>query len=58
MEARFRRVQDGAYRWHLNRAAALSDAEGNLLGFVYNAPTLRIRNSPKRIYGGLLKQTG
>ena len=34
MEARFRRVQDGAYRWHLNRAAALRDAEGNLLRFV------------------------
>jgi PAS domain S-box-containing protein len=34
MEARFRRVQDGAYRWHLNRAAALRDSEGNLLRFV------------------------
>ena len=34
MEARFRRAQDGAYRWHLNRAAALRDAEGNLLRFV------------------------
>ena len=34
MEARFRRVQDGAYRWHLNRAAALRDSEGNLLRLV------------------------
>ncbi|HEY1657369.1 MAG TPA: PAS domain S-box protein [Candidatus Sulfotelmatobacter sp.] len=34
MEARFRRAQDGAYRWHLTRAAALRDAEANLLRFV------------------------
>ncbi|MFZ0732854.1 MAG: PAS domain-containing protein [Candidatus Sulfotelmatobacter sp.] len=34
MEARFRRARDGAYRWHLNRAAALRDEEGNLLKFV------------------------
>ena len=34
MEARFRRAQDGAYRWHLNRAAALRDAEGNLFQVV------------------------
>ena len=33
-EVRFRRARDGAYRWHLNRAVALRDAEGNLLRFV------------------------
>jgi PAS domain S-box-containing protein len=34
MEARFRRAHDGAYRWHLNRAVALSAVEGNILRFV------------------------
>ena len=34
MEARFRRAQDGAYRWHLNRAVALRDAEGTIIKFV------------------------
>jgi PAS domain S-box-containing protein len=34
LEARFRRARDGAYRWHLNRAVALCDAEGKLLRFV------------------------
>jgi PAS domain S-box-containing protein len=34
METRFRRVRDGAYRWHLNRAVALRDADGKLLRFV------------------------
>ncbi len=34
MEARFRRVRDGVYRWHLNRAVALRDAEGRVLRFV------------------------
>jgi PAS domain S-box-containing protein len=34
MEARFRRCRDGAYRWHLNRAVALRDPEGNILRFV------------------------
>ena len=33
-EARFRRVHDGAWRWHLNRAVALRDAEGKTVRFV------------------------
>jgi PAS domain S-box-containing protein len=33
-EARFRRVSDGAYRWHLNRAVVLRDAAGEILRFV------------------------
>jgi len=33
-EVRFRRARDEAYRWHLNRAVALCDAEGNLLKFI------------------------
>ena len=34
MEARFLRAQDGTYRWHLNRAVILRDAEGQVLKFV------------------------
>jgi len=34
MEARFLRAHDGAYRWHLNRAVGVRDAEGNVLRFV------------------------
>ncbi|MDB6090156.1 MAG: histidine kinase [Gammaproteobacteria bacterium] len=34
MEARFRRASDGTYRWHLNRAVAVRDADGNILRFV------------------------
>ena len=34
METRFRRVHDGRYRWHLNRAVPLRDAGGKLLRFV------------------------
>ena len=34
METRFRRAHDGEYRWHLNRAAALHDAKGNIVRFV------------------------
>jgi len=33
-EARLRRASDGAYRWHLNRAAPVRDSEGNLLKLV------------------------
>ena len=34
MEARFRGATDDTYRWHLNRAVALHDADGRLLKFV------------------------
>ena len=34
MEARFLRARDGTYRWHLNRAVPVRDAEGNILRFV------------------------
>jgi PAS domain S-box-containing protein len=34
MEARFLRACDGTYRWHLNRAVPVRDAEGNILRFV------------------------
>ena len=34
MEARFLRARDGAYRWHLNRAVAVRDLNGNILRFV------------------------
>ncbi|MDB5389011.1 MAG: sensor signal transduction histidine kinase [Planctomycetaceae bacterium] len=34
METRFRRIQDGAYRWHLNRAVALRDPNGKVVKFV------------------------
>jgi PAS domain S-box-containing protein len=34
MEARFLRASDGIYRWHLNRAVAVRDPEGNILRFV------------------------
>jgi PAS domain S-box-containing protein len=34
MEARFRRLHDGTYRWHLNRAVVLRNAEGEILRFV------------------------
>jgi C4-dicarboxylate-specific signal transduction histidine kinase len=34
MEARFLRARDGAYRWHLNRAVAVRDSEGNICRFV------------------------
>jgi PAS domain S-box-containing protein len=36
MEMRSLRARDGAYRWHLNRAVVLRDAEGTLLKFVGN----------------------
>ncbi len=34
MEARFLRASDQTYRWHLNRAVPVRDAEGNILRFV------------------------
>jgi C4-dicarboxylate-specific signal transduction histidine kinase len=34
MEARFLRAHDGTYRWHLNRAVAVRDGEGNIVRFV------------------------
>jgi PAS domain S-box-containing protein len=34
MEARFLRARDGTYRWHLNRAVPVRNAEGNILRFV------------------------
>jgi PAS domain S-box-containing protein len=34
METRSRRAEDGAYRWHLNQAVVLRDAEGKVLKFV------------------------
>jgi PAS domain S-box-containing protein len=33
-EARFLRARDGTYRWHLNRAVPVLDAEGNIVRFV------------------------
>ena len=34
METRSRRAQDGTYRWHLQQAVALRDAEGKVIRFV------------------------
>ncbi len=34
MDARFRRMRDGVYRWHLNRAVPFRDAAGNTVKFV------------------------
>ena len=34
MEARFLRASDGVYRWHLNRAVAVRDAEGTIVRLV------------------------
>jgi len=34
MEARYLRASDGTYRWHLHRAVAVRDGEGNILRFV------------------------
>lgn len=34
MEARFLRARDQTYRWHLNRAVAIRDPDGNIVRFV------------------------
>lgn len=34
METRFLRARDGTYRWHLNRAVVLRNAEGKVIKFV------------------------
>ena len=34
MEARLLRARDGTYRWHLNRAVAVRDLDGNIVRFV------------------------
>src|SRR5882757_5728600 len=34
MGARFLRASDGTYRWHLDRAVAVRDSEGNIVRFV------------------------
>ncbi|MEA3133737.1 MAG: hypothetical protein QOG17_1583, partial [Gammaproteobacteria bacterium] len=34
MEARFLRARDGTYRWHLNRAVAVRDFDGNIVRIV------------------------
>ncbi len=34
MESRFLRARDGTYRWHLNRAVVLRNAEGTVIKFV------------------------
>ena len=34
MEARSRRARDGAYRWHINQAVVLREADGKVLKFI------------------------
>ena len=47
MEARFLRARDGTYRWHLNRAVPVRDAEGNILRFVGTSTDVHdLRKSP------------
>jgi PAS domain-containing protein len=41
MEARFLRAKDDMYRWHLNRAVAVRDSEGNILRLVGFRPPAR-----------------
>jgi PAS domain-containing protein len=45
-ETRSLRAQDGTYRWHLNQAVVLRDAEGQVLKFVSTTTT---RSVPKRL---------
>jgi PAS domain S-box-containing protein len=48
MEARFRRAQDGTYRWHLNRAVALRDAAGKIARFVATSTDIEDQKQSQR----------
>jgi PAS domain S-box-containing protein len=48
MEARFRRAQDGTYRWHLNRAVALRDAAGKITRFVATSTDIEDQKQSQR----------
>jgi PAS domain S-box-containing protein len=51
-ETRFRRVQDGTYRWHLNRAVALRDAEGKIIKFVGTSTDIEdLKQSQEKLRG-------
>ena len=52
METRFLRAQDGTYRWHLNRAVALRDAEGKVLKFVGTSTDIDDRSGPRTNLSG------
>jgi PAS domain S-box-containing protein len=52
METRFRRAQDGAYRWHLNRAVALRDAEGKIIKFMATSTDIEdLKQSQEKLRG-------
>ena len=48
IEARFRRAQDGTYRWHLNRAVALRDAAGKITRFVGTSTDIEDQKQSQR----------
>src|SRR5260370_31197461 len=50
MEGRFLRASDGIYRWHLNRAVAVRDPEGNILRFVGTSTDV---HDLRQVQGGL-----